>query len=55
VPAIPHPGEIVLNAGEQKNVAAGHGAGQRINSTKASAINGTGSRQSSWRSFLIGK
>jgi hypothetical protein len=41
IPAILHPGEVVLNAAQQKNVA-GHIGGSRINVTHAPVINGTG-------------
>jgi hypothetical protein len=41
IPAILHPGEVVLNAAQQKSVASQMG-GPRINVTHAPTINGTG-------------
>jgi hypothetical protein len=41
IPAILHPGEVVLNAAQQKSVASRMG-GPRINVTHAPVINGTG-------------
>jgi hypothetical protein len=41
IPSILHPGEVVLNAAQQRNVAGSMGMG-RINLTHAPVINGTG-------------
>jgi hypothetical protein len=42
VPAIVHPGEVILNAAQQRNVASQLRGGGRINVTHAPVINGTG-------------
>jgi hypothetical protein len=42
IPSILHPGEIVLNAAQQKNVAGSMTGGAKINLTHAPVINGTG-------------
>jgi hypothetical protein len=42
IAAIVHPGEVILNAAQQKNVAGQMGGGPRINLTHAPVINGTG-------------
>lgn len=42
VPAIVHPGEVILNAAQQRNVASRLGGGGPINLTHAPVINGTG-------------
>jgi hypothetical protein len=42
VPAIVHPGEVILNAAQQRNVASRLGGGGPIHLTHAPVINGTG-------------